>query len=144
MFKKLVANTEYSECCKHANVVQNVLDFETMGRVKGIADSIQDLQSFNHCILSTMRGITFREIKNSIPLAICQARYIRFFWPNSFERSETKELLCTSKRPRLSRKKSRRFPYEQYSIITQSSEILPATKKIREIMNFFGRDSRLI
>ena len=77
--------------------------------------------------------ITFRDIKNAIPFAICQARYIRFFLPNPSERSEIKESFATSNRQRPFCKNSRRFPLGQYSIIIQSSELLPKAENIHNI-----------
>ena len=79
-----------------------------------------------HLLLGNIiRKLTFREIKNVIPFAICHAKYITFFGPNVWEKSATKPSSSTLYRSRLFRKNSRRFPCGQYSITIQRSELLP-------------------
>ncbi len=79
-----------------------------------------------HLLLGNIiRKLTFREIKNVIPFAICHAKYITFFGPNIWEKSVTKPSSSTLYRLRLFFKNSRRFPCGQYSITIQRSELLP-------------------
>ena len=83
---------------------------------------VQDLVSL---ILGQGNLITFLEIKNFIPFVICQAKYIKFFGPNTWERSRSNDSSFALYQLRLFRKNSRRFPFRQYSIIMQRFELLP-------------------
>jgi hypothetical protein len=95
---------------------------ETWG--KPIHTGIVCIQDLVRLILG-WGNFTFLEVKNVIPFVICQAKYIKFLGPNTWESFGSNDSSSALYQLRLFRKNSRRFPFGQYSIIMQRFEFLP-------------------